>query len=460
MRDTGFLGREPIGRLLLKLSLPAMVGMLVQASYNIVDAFFIGRGVGSMGLAGTAVAFPFQFFVMGIATLGGVGAASLVSRSLGAGEVEQADRALGTLVTMALVTGRSTAALGRAFRPGLLALLGARGEIYPYAEAYLGVILFGVPFHVLGVGLNNAVRAEGNARIAMFTMIISALANTVLDPLFIFGFGWGIRGAAWATVLAQAMVVAWLGAYHFSGRSALKLKAVHLVPRAGIVGKITAVGASEFARLAAASITAALVVHSLSRFGSPMAVAAYGVVHRVVSLVFMPIMGVSQGLQPILGYNYGAGAWGRAHRAIRLSVAAATAIAGSAFLVLLLFPGLVFGIFTTDPALRILGSRALRLMTLGFALIGFQVIGSTLFQAMGKAVPAFILSMSRPVLMFLPVLLLLPRFLGLDGVWLSFPVADALAFLLTFVFFNRQMGELCRLEAGSSCDGEPEGENP
>ncbi len=450
MRNTAFLGSEPVGRLLLKLSLPATVGMIVQASYNLVDAFFIGWGVGPMGLGGTAVAFPLHFFVMGIATMGGVGAASLVSRSLGAGDAERADRALGTLVTMALAAGLSAATLGRAFLPRLLALLGASGEILPYARTYIGIILLGVPFHVLGVGLNSTVRAEGNARVAMFTMLISGGANMVLDPLFIFGFGWGIAGAAWATVLSQALVVAWLGNYVFSGRSALKLRAEHLVPRADIVRQIVSVGASEFARLTAGGVSATLVVQSLSRFGSPYAVAAYGVISRVLSVFFMPMMGISQGLQPILGYNYGAGNWGRAHRAVRLSVTAATAISMVGFLVLTLFPGLIFGLFTADPELRSIGARSLRMMTLGFAFIGFQVIGSTLFQALGKGAPALFLSMSRQVLLFLPLVILLPRLVGLPGVWLAFPAADLLSAFITFAFFSRQMRELREKETPPS----------
>ncbi len=454
MRKTAFLGTEPIGSLLLRLSLPAMVGMLVQASYNIVDAFFIGWGVGPMGLAGTAVAFPLHFFVMGLATMGGVGAASLVSRSLGAGDVERADRALGTLVTLALATGLSAAFLGRAFLPQLLALLGASGEILPPARTYIAIILLGIPFHVLGVGLNNVVRAEGNARVAMFTMLISAGANTVLDPLFIFGFGWGIAGAAWATVISQALVVVWLGNYVFSGRSALKLKAGHLVPREAIVRQIVSVGASEFARLTASGFTATVVVHSMGRFGSPLAVAAYGVISRVLSVFFMPMMGISQGLQPVLGYNYGAGLWGRAHRAVRLSAAAASAISALGFLVLLLFPGQIFGIFTADPELRAIGARSLRTMTLGFAFVGFQVIGSTLFQALGKGAPALFLSMSRQVLFFLPLILVLPRLLGLVGVWLAFPAADVLSALVTFGFFSRQIKELRELETA------PPGEGP
>jgi Na+-driven multidrug efflux pump len=276
----------------------------------------------------------------------------------------------------------------------------------------------------------------------MFTMLISGGANMVLDPLFIFGFGWGIAGAAWATVASQALVVVWLAKYLLSGRSALRPRAEHLVPRLDIVRQIVSVGASEFARLTAGGVSAAFVVQSLSRFGSPYAVAAYGVISRVLSVFFMPMMGISQGLQPILGYNYGAGNWSRAHRAVRLSVAAATLISTAGFLVLTLFPSLILGLFTADPELRSVGARSLRFMTLGFAFIGFQVIGSTLFQALGKGAPALFLSLSRQVLLFLPLVLVLPRLLGLPGVWLAFPAADILSAFITFAFFSRQMREL------------------
>lgn len=451
MRESGFLGTEPLGKLLLELSLPAVLGMLVQASYNIVDAFFIGRGVGPMGLAGTAVVFPLQLLAIGVGTMGGVGAASLVSRSLGAGDLERADRALGTLVTIALSAGTAATLLGRLFLPSLLMLLGATREMLPFARAYIGIILFGIPLQVLGLGLNSVVRAEGNAGTAMITMFISAVANMILDALFIFGFGWGIAGAAWATVISQGLVVAWLGAYILSGRGVLKLKAAHLLPRADIVREILAVGASEFAELTAASFMVAVVIHSMARYGSPMAVAAYGVVSRILSMSYLPIFGVAQGLQPILGYCYGAGLYGRARRAILLSVLAATVISCGAFLVLQLFPGPVFGIFTDSSPLKALGARSLRTMTLGFFCVGFHIIGAGLFQALGKAAPALFLSLSGEVILFLPLVLFLPRFWGLAGVWISYPLSDILSALVTGVFFLRQMKELRQREQTPAC---------
>lgn len=446
LQRTKFLGEEKISRLLVKLSLPATVGMLVQASYNIVDALFIGHGVGSLGLAGTAVAFPLQLMILAMATTGGVGAASLISRSLGAGEIERADRTLGTLITTSLAFGFLTAFLAWKFLDPLLLLLGATPEIFPCAKAYTEVILFGIPLQIFGISLNHVIRAEGNARIAMFSLLVSAFGNMALDPIFIFTFDMGIAGAAWATVISQGAVVVWVGHYFLTGKSSLRLHRNHLPPRTDILGEVLAIGSSEFARLSANSILVAVLVRSLGIYGSDLAVAAYGVVSRVASLSFMPIIGIGQGLQPILGYNYGARLYDRAHEVINRSIVAATIFSTVAFLLLTLLPGPIFSLFTPDPELRALGARTMRFMNLGFFCLGFQIIATAMFQALGKARPALFLSLSRQVLLFLPIVFVLPRFLGIMGVWLAFPLSDILATLLTLAFFQPQMRDLKKAE--------------
>jgi len=416
--------------------------MSVQASYNLVDAFFIGRGVGPLALAGTAVVFPLQLFAVGVGSMGGVGTASLVSRSLGAGDQGRANRALGTLVTLALSAGIAASFLGRLALLPLLDLLGARGEILPFARDYMAILLFGLPLQVLGLGLSSVLRAEGNARTPMTAMILSAAVNTLLDALFIFGLGWGIAGAAWATVLSQGFVAGWLGGRLLSGKSVLKPKAVDLAPDPGIAREILAVGFSELAELTAASFMVTVVVHSMARYGSPLAVAAYGVVSRILSFAYLPLFGVAQGLQPILGYNYGAGLWSRARRAILVSTITAATISLAAFLLLQLLAGPLFGIFTGSPALRDLGARSLRTMTLGFFCVGFHIIGASLFRALGKAIPALFLSLSAEVILFLPLVLVLPRFWGLEGLWLSYPASDLLSALVTGTVSLRQLREL------------------
>ena len=445
--QTRFLGEEKISRLLVQLSLPAIIGMMVQASYNIVDALFIGRGVGALGLAGTAVAFPFQLMVLAVATTGGVGAASVISRNLGSGNVERADRALGTLLSTSLAFSAIALLLIRAFMDPMLAALGTTTDTFPYAKTYLSVILFGIPLQIMGIGLNNAVRAEGRARIAMGTMLISALTNIALDPIFIFGLHMGIAGAAWATVISQGAVVIWLGHFYLTGRSSLTLRIGHLLPQWNLLREMLAVGASEFARLSANTVLVTILVRSLGSYGSELDVAAYGVISRVLSLTFMPIFGVGQGLQPILGYNYGARRYDRAHEVIYRSVFMASGFAVAAFLSLTLLPGPIFGLFTADAELRKIGAWSLRLMNLALFSVGFQVMGAATFQALGKAGPALFLSLSRQVLLFIPMLILMPRFFGLAGVWLAFPVSDLLASILTLCFFLPEMRDLKKKEA-------------
>ncbi len=424
--------------------------MCVQASYNLVDAIFIGRGVGPLALAGTAVVFPLQLFAVGVGAMGGAGTASLVSRSLGAGDRRRAARALGTLVTLALSAGIAASFLGRLALLPLLDLLGARGEILPFARDYMGILLFGLPLQVLGLALSSVLRAEGNARTPMNAMILSAAVNTVLDALFIFGLKWGIAGAAWATVLSQGLVAGWLGGRLLSGKSALKPKAGDLAPDPGLAGEILSVGFSELAELTAASFMVTVVVRSVGHYGSPLAVAAYGVVSRILSFAYLPLFGVAQGLQPILGYNYGAGLWSRARRAILVSTITAGGISLAAFLFMQLLAGPIFGIFTGSPAFRDLGSRILRTMTLGFFCVGFHIIGASLFRALGKALPALFLSLSAEVILFLPLVLILPRFWGLEGLWLSHPVSDLLSALVTGAVSLRQLRELAEREKTGS----------
>ncbi len=434
------LGTERVGRLLLRLSLPSVIGMLVMASYNIADSIFIGRGVGPIGLASVAICFPIQFLGGALAIMAGIGGASIVSRSLGAGDVERAQRAFGATVAFALSVGILVSTVAFAFLPSILRIFGATEAILPHAEDYLSVILFGVPFQMFAMAGNHMARSEGRARIAMTTMLISALLNIILDPLFIFGFGWGIKGAAVATVISQLVMFVWIFGYFYSGRSSLRFIRKNLFPKLALIREIAAIGSSEFIRMAAGSLSMVLINAALIRWGGELHVAVYGVINRGLSFFFMPMMGVAQGFQPILGYNYGAGRLDRARRSIRLAMITATALSLVGFLTSQLFPTEIFGIFTTDAELISEGTRAMRIITSMFFVIGFQIVGSAMFQALGKARPAFILSLSRQVLLLIPFVLTLPPLLGsTDGIWLAFPLADALSCLVTFFFFRREL---------------------
>ena len=302
------------------------------------------------------------------------------------------------------------------------------------------MILFGVPFQMFAMAGNHMARAEGRARIAMTTMLISALLNIILDPLFIFGFGWRIKGAAVATVISQLVMFVWIFGYFYSGRSSLRFIRKNLFPKLALIREIAAIGSSEFIRMAAGSLSMVLINAALIRWGGELHVAVYGVINRGLSFFFMPMMGVAQGFQPILGYNYGAGRLERARSAIRLAMVAATVLSLVGFLTAQVFPAQIFAIFTRDAKLIAEGTRAMRIITSMFFVIGFQIVGSAMFQALGKARPAFILSLCRQVLLLIPFVLTLPPLLGsTDGVWLAFPLADALSCMVTFFFFRREL---------------------
>jgi len=425
------LGTEKIPRLLLGMSAPAMVGLLVQAFYNLTDTIFVGRGVGSLAIAGIAIAFPVQILVMAIAQTFGIGCASIVSRGLGAGDRALANRTLGNLFTLVAVCSALIAVLGSVFLSPLLRLFGATETILPFAGEYLRIILIGSPFFMFAMATNAIVRAEGNARVAMWTMIISGALNIVLDPLFIFGLRMGIGGAALATVLAQATTVIYLIYYFAGSRSGLRARASDLVLRFSIVREAFSVGAGSFARMVAGSITVIFLNNTLAAYGGDTAIAAYGVINRLLNFLFLPLFGVVQGMMPIVGYNYGAGLLDRARQALRLSIGVTTAMSIAATAVLVAIPGLLLRVFSNDPALVELGTTATRIVVVAFPTVGFQVVAGGMYQALGRAIPAFVLALLRQVILLIPLIAILPPRMGLRGVWTSFPIADGVAAVVT-----------------------------
>ncbi|OAA28372.1 multidrug transporter MatE [Kosmotoga arenicorallina S304] len=436
------LAEERIGKLLVKLSVPAMIGMLVQALYNFVDTIFVGRGVGSLGIAGITISFPVQIFVMAFAQLIGIGGASIISRSLGAGDKPKANRTAGNIFTVVIFFGLIMALMGLIFLKPILTLLGASPTIMPYAADYLGIILFGTFFFSFAMATNSVVRAEGNARVAMYTMLISAILNIILDPIFIFGLDLGVKGAALATVISQATTAFYLLYYFLSGKSLLHIKSHDLKPEIPIIKESFAIGFSAFVRQAAGSVLGIIMNNTLVAYGGDIAVAVFGVINRLLMVFLMPMFGINQGFMPILGFNYGAKKLDRVLRVIKLATIAESIISILAFTFLFSFPGFLIGIFSKDSELILIGSDAMRKVILMLPLIGFQVIGAGMFQALGKAFPALILSMARQILFLIPIVLVLPHIAGLDGVWFSFPIADVSAFLITFVLFIKQIRNL------------------
>jgi putative MATE family efflux protein len=438
------LANEPIKTLLWRLSLPATVGMFVMSLYNVVDAIFVGRGVGTLGIAGVSIVFPVQMVITGMGLMVGMGAASLISRSLGASNTERAERTLGNAIFLIVLLGGVFTVVGLSRSTFFLRLFGATDTILPYAKEYMDIILLGAVFHASSMAANAIIRAEGNARVAMISMFIGALLNIVLDPVFIFALGMGIRGAAIATVIAHVATTLYLAHYFLFGKSSLRIRVKNFILERTVVREIVAIGFADFVRTAAGSFIAVIINRTLGFYGGDVSIAVFGVVFRVLHFAVMPSRGIAQGLQPILGFSYGARRYDRGIEVIRWSVIIAAAISLSAFLIILLFARPIVGIFSTDAALISQGTHAIRLVFIAIYLVGFQVVGSTIFQAIGKAIPTFILSTSRQILFLIPLVFILPRFFGLNGVWLSFPIADTLSFVITLAMVIPQMREFKR----------------
>ncbi|KJS11018.1 MAG: multidrug transporter MatE [Peptococcaceae bacterium BRH_c8a] len=431
------MGKESIPSLLTSLAMPATFGMFVMAFYNVVDAIFVARAVGTVGIAAVSIAFPVQMIVMAVAGAIGIGGASVISRMLGADNVGAANKVFGNIISMVLAVSVVGALLGLNLLTPILYLFGSSETILPYAQDYLGIILYGTIFFAFGFCMNNIVRSEGNARTAMNTMIISAVLNIILTPLFIFGFGMGIKGSALATVVAQGVTAIYLVVYFARGNSSLTFKLAHLRPEMSVIKQILAIGSSAFVQQAAGSIMFIFANHMLILHGGDLGVAVFGIMHRVIMFSLMPVIGIVQGLLPLVGYNYGANLHHRVSESISLAIKVSTAIVALGFTVIMAFPKPLMIIFTNDPAAIAMGQNALRIMFALSLTIGIQMVTGAVFQALGKARAAFILSMSRQVLFLIPLILILPSIFGLNGVWLAFPVADLLSFILALWFINK-----------------------
>lgn len=440
------LAREPISSLIWKLSLPAIVGMLVQAAYNLVDTIYIGHGVGALGIGALSVSFPLQMIIGGTGAMLGMGSASVISRNLGAKKYDRAETAFGNNLLAIVGFGGAIALAGTLFTSSILGAFGATSEILPYARDYMSVIFAGSPLIIFSISMNNVIRSEGAARVAMYSMLIGALTNIILDPVFIFVLGMGIRGAAIATILARFSVIAWIAWYYSTGRSILTFHMKNLRPDPGILGEIIVIGLPALVRHAATSFVFGFVNRLAAFYGGNMAVALFGVVNRLVMFSGMPMVGISQGMQPILGYSYGARYYHRAREVIWKSAFLATAYTSFMAVIFLTFPRGVLSIFTHDAQLLAMGPHTMRLMTMGFFFVGFQMIGGTLFQAIGKATPSFVLNTARQILFLVPILLILPKYIGIDGVWLSFSISDILSTLITLAVVIPQMNSLNRAE--------------
>lgn len=440
--NTEALGTDKVTKLLWKLSLPAGIGMVVMAMYNLVDTIFVGQGIGLAAIGALAIIFPIQTIITAVALTVGIGGSSIISRSLGAGNPDKANLAFANMITLIVISGLLMAFLLFIFSEEILILFGAKGELLVYGREYFNIVLWGSPFLCFAMMSNNMIRAEGNAKTAMYTMLVAALINVILDPIFIFGMEWGMSGAAWATIISQISAASYVVYYYGSGKSSLKFIRANLKLDRKIVKETLAIGSSSFARQFSTSIMAVVLNNSLLQYGGEAAIAVFGVINRVRMVTFMPIFGVAQGFLPVAGFNYGAGNFGRVKEAIRISVMSSTGIATVGFAVLMIFPGPILSAFSSDPMLANEGVNAMRFIIAGLPLIGIQVISASLFHAMGKALPGFVLSLTRQFFLLIPLVIILPKYFGLVGIWYAFPIADGLSLLMTLALVMPQRKNL------------------
>jgi putative MATE family efflux protein len=450
MNTSEKLGRESIPRLLVRFAVPAIVGMLANALYNIVDRIFIGHAVGPLGIAGISVVFPFMIVAYASAVLAGVGASSLISISLGERRHDRAERALGNgwlvLVSEALLL----VAAGYAYRDAILRSVGTSDTILPYAREYFDIILWGVPFAIVGAGMAYCIRAEGRPRFASATLVIGAISNVALDALFIQGFGMGLRGAALGTIIAQGIAAAWALSFYARERGGVRFRFSNLVPEIPTIGRIIAVGSVPALVELTFTFIIGLVNRHLAHYGGDLAVSAMGIFFSLDSLLFVPVFGIGEALQPIVGFNYGARNTDRVIRAVKLALVGATIYYIGSFAVVMAAPDLLIRLFTTQSDLIALSVRCLRIGYSGVMFAGCSVIASFFFQGLGKARQGMILSVARQFVFFIPPLFLLPQLFGVDGVYLTFPCADIGGGLLSLAMLRRQLRSL---RGGSGPDG-------
>ena len=439
------LGAAPVGGLILKFAIPAIISMLVSAMYNIVDQIFIGQGVGMLGNAATNVAFPVTTIATALALLLGIGGASNYNLEMGAGREQRASSIAGTALSTLVITGAVLALVVLLFLRPLLGLFGATTDVMPYAVDYLGITAVGLPFYVLSIGGNHIVRADRSPTYSMTCVLTGAVINTILDPLFIFGFGWGIKGAAWATVIGQ-VVSGILVIIYFGKFRKMYLETGMLKPSAECLKAIVSLGMASCINQIAMAIVQIVMNNilryygGLSVYGSDIPIACVGVISKV-NQVFMAIcIGISQGCQPIWGFNYGAKKYDRVRLAYRYSMIACTAIATIFFLCFQLFPHQIVSIFGTGSDLYFqFAERYLKIFMFMTFANGIQPMSSGFFTSIGKAKLGIVMSLTRQVLFLLPLIIIFSLILGIDGVMYAGPIADAAAFVLAILFARREL---------------------
>lgn len=439
MRASERLGTESIGKLLREQAVPASVGFLVMSIYTLVDIYFVSRYVGSFGIAAINIVMPITFLISSFGMAVGIGGASVISRALGRGDRSKAFTTFGNQTLLTITLALVLIIIGGLYERPVLMLFGSNKEILPFAEAYFEVVLPGIPFLAWAMMANSVIRAQGKPRVAMFTMLIPAFANIILDPLFIIHFNMGIAGAGWATTLGYLFSASYT-LFFFSGKTnELRLKLKNLLPNRRIISEIFSIGSITLARQGSFSLLAIVLNHYLDRYGGSLAISEYSLIRGVTMFILFPVIGIMQGFMPIAGYNYGALNKERVRTSIRLSIRWGSIVSTFVFVLVLVLSDQMIGFFTEEPELLKDTPRALRLVFLATPVVGLSMISAAYFQAIGKAGPALILTLSRQLIFVIPFVMILPRFLGLNGIWIAFPLGEFCAAVLCFFWLRFEM---------------------
>ncbi|MGM0479294.1 MAG: MATE family efflux transporter [Bacteroidota bacterium] len=436
MKSTDKFGIEPLGKLLREQAFPASVGILVMSVYAIIDTIYVGHYVGAEGIGAITVVLPITFLISSIGMAIGVGGSSVLSRSLGGKNNEKALHTFGNQVLMTISLAVFFVLLGSFFTDEIIDVFGGKGGVKAPAIAYFNIVLIGVPFLAWAMMSNNVIRAEGFPRVAMYAMIVPAISNLILDPVFMVGFDMGIEGAAWATTISYAASATFTLVHFLRGKSELKLDAKYFRPDLKIIKEISSLGAVTLARQGVISILALVLNNSLFYYGGERGLSVYGIVNRILMFANFPVLGITQGFVPIVGYNFGARLKERVRSIVRLSIGWASAISIMIFILLMVFAKDIATLFTNNTELIEDTTPVIRTVFLATPLLAVSLIISAYFQAIGKALPALFLALTKQGFFLIPLVLLLPFAYGLDGIWMSFPIADIGAALVSFIYYK------------------------
>ena len=446
MSNQKHLGDAPIGKLLLQYSIPAIIGMVVNALYNIVDRMFIGNipDIGSLAITGVGITMPIMTIVLAFGMLIGIGTTANISLNLG--NRTTAEKLLGNAFTLSIIVGLAIAITGTIFANPILNLFGASENTLFYAKEYIGIILLGCTFNILSFALNSTVRADGNPKMSSITMVIGCGANIILDYLFIFVLNLGVKGAALATIISQSITFFIILYYYTAGNSNLKLKIENFKLKKHLVTMTFAIGIAPFATQIANSLVQVIANNALKTYGSDLAIGAMTVISSLNIIFMMPIFGINQGCQPIIGFNYGAKKYERAKEAFKYATIAACVICIIGFISIQCFPTQIISLFNNDPELTTLAIKGIRIYLLMMPIVGINIVATSYYQSIGKAKISMFVSLLRQVILLIPFTIILPKFIGLDGVWAAGACADSLSVIITLVLLKKEFKQLDKMQ--------------